>query len=905
MSWNRASFCHSIRTRLILVSMVIEVTMLGLLIANSLRLMSNVMEDRTEARLQTVNPLLNASLAARLFERDHASVHEILQQLVRSSAAELDYIVVLDDKDAVYAQAGKVDTAHLPALDKSVQQSLGDMVYDTAVPLTLAGEKVGYARYGLSLTSYAASRDSILHQSLLIAAAEILFTLLALGLAGFLLTRHIQSLLTATQKISGGDYDLQIPVASRDEIGLLASNFNAMTTAIRHRIAALSQSEQALHEEKERAEVTLHSIGDGVITTDLQGRVLYLNPVAESLTGWTLAEGAGKPIETLYRVQDQTSASPLANPVRLCLADDAVINGVDLAQLVCANGRSYAVEETAAPIRNKDGKTVGAVLVFHDVTEAREASRKLAYQATHDALTGLVNRREFERQVEDALQDARANGINNALCYMDLDQFKVVNDTCGHIAGDGLLVELAAMLRHRVRETDTVARLGGDEFGILMRDIPLNEAHALAEDIRSRVRDYRYRWEGRTFEVGISIGVVPIRPDTAAVVDIFSQADIACFVAKDKGRNRIHVSSLDDVEQARRHLEMQWSSRIPSALENDRFILHLQKILPLDPASEEAPCCELLVRMLEEDGSLILPGRLIPAGERFRHMPEIDRWVIHHALALIARHGPHLGLAAYAINLSGQSLGQEDLLDFVKREIQRSGVNPDLITFEITETAAIRNIAHAARFMAELKQIGCRFALDDFGSGLSSFGYLKMLPVDYLKIDGSFVRNMVHDEHDRSIVIAITQIAKTLKIACVAECIEDEATLLALKEIGVDYGQGFFLHRPEAVSSQPVAPRAYMLGRLIQEDSGGAAANRRKKFSVVASPTASAVMPRTRAISSATCFTNPGWLVCPRCGTGARYGESVSISMRSSGMAAATSRSAAAFLKVTMPENEM
>jgi diguanylate cyclase (GGDEF)-like protein/PAS domain S-box-containing protein len=809
---NKTPFFHSIRTRLVIVSILIEVTMLGLLIANSLRLMTDVMEDRTEARLQTVNPLLNASLGARLFERDHASINEILQQLVHSTAAELDYIVVFDDKNVLYAQAGTVDTANLPTLDQNIRQSLNDLIYDTSIPITLAGETVGYARYGLSLASFVASRESILRQSLLIAGAEILFTLLALGLAGFLLTRHILTLLVATRKISGGDYDLHIPVSSRDEIGVLASNFNTMTAAIRNRIAALHRSEQELHEEKERAEVTLHSIGDGVIATDLQGRVRYLNPEAETLTGCTLAEAVGKPIETVYRVQDQSTGSPLANPARLCLAEDTVISGVNLAQLVRADGRAYAVEETAAPIRGKAGKTIGAVLVFHDVTEAREASRKLAYQATHDTLTGLINRREFERQIEDALQDAKARGTDNAFCYMDLDQFKVVNDTCGHIAGDGLLIELATLLRHRVRETDTVARLGGDEFGILMRNLPLNEARALAEDIRNRVRDYRFLWEGQTFEVGISIGVVPIRPDTPAAADIFSNADIACFVAKDKGRNQIHVSSMDDVEQARRHLEMQWSVRIPSALENDRFVLHCQKIYPLDAGSTEAPRCELLVRMLEEDGTLILPGRLIPAAERFRHMPDIDRWVIHNALALIARYGTQMGLAAYAINLSGQSLGQEDLLDFVKREILRSGVKPSLVTFEITETAAIRNVSHAARFMTELKKMGCQFALDDFGSGLSSFGYLKMLPVDYLKIDGSFVRNMVHDEHDHSIVVAITQIAKTLKIGCVAEFVEDEATLLALKEIGVDYAQGNFLHRPEAISNHTATEKLPLRG---------------------------------------------------------------------------------------------
>ena len=798
----RTPFFRSLRTRLVIVSIVIEVTMLGLLIANSLRLMTEVMEDRTEARLETVSPLLNASLGARLFERDYASINEILQQLVNSADADLEYIVVFDDKNRPYARAGKIDAARLPSIDRSVPQSLDDMVYDTAISITLAGQPVGYAQYGLSLSSFVASKESILRQSLVIASAEILFTLFALGVAGYLLTRHIRSLLTATQTISSGNYSLRIPVTSDDEIGVLASNFNTMTDTIRSRIAALRDSEQALHEEKERAEVTLHSIGDGVITTDTGGRVRYLNPMAEKLTGTSLADARDKPIETVYRIRDEVSGSQLANPVRLCLAEDAVISQVNLAQLIHTDGHAYAVEETAAPIRDREGVTIGAVLVFHDVTEARDASRKLAYQATHDALTGLINRREFERLIELTLHDARAHGSHHVFCYMDLDQFKVVNDTCGHAAGDALLEELATMIRMRTQENDIVARLGGDEFGILMRNTPLGEARTMAEEIRNRVRDYRFIWAGQTFEVGISIGVVPIRADTATAAEIFSKADIACFVAKDRGRNQIHVSNLDDVEQARRQQEMQWSVRIPDALARDRFVLYYQKIVPLDATQQESPRCEFLVRMLENDGTLVSPGRLIPAAERFRHMPEIDRWVIRQAMALIARHGERLGMASYAINLSGQSLGQEDLLDFVKREILRSGVRPELLTFEITETAAIRNVAYAARFMSTLKQMGCQFSLDDFGSGLSSFGYLKMLPVDYLKIDGSFVRNMLHDDHDHSIVVAISQIAATLGIGCVAEWIEDEATLTALKEIGVGYGQGFYLHRPEPVDDR-------------------------------------------------------------------------------------------------------
>ena len=811
MSPHSVPWWRSIRTKLVVFSIAVEIIMLGLLLANSFRLLNQTLQEQTHVRLEALTPLLNASLSTPLFQRDIAAIREILGELVDSRKADLGYIVVYDNRDNVFASAGSIHIDSMPRLDMNVDSSLDDLTYDTQAPLTVGGAEVGRVRFGLSLTELAASRDVILRQSMLIAGLEILLSFLLLAGIGYLLTRHIRALVEATRKVAAGDYAIRIPKQGHDEINLLGENFNVMSQAVQERVDALSLSEWALHEEKERAEVTLHSIGDGVITTDVDGCVRYMNPVAERLTGHTLASAEGMLIERVYNVIDEQTGSSLANPLRLCLADQTSICSVLQAQLISADGQIHSVEETASPIRDREGRTIGAVLVVHDVTASREASRQLEYQATHDALTGLLNRRQFEHYIERAIESVASDGRTHAMCYMDLDQFKVVNDTCGHSAGDRLLVELSRIIRGKTREKDILGRLGGDEFGLLLYDVNLDQANFYAAEIRNSIRDYRFLADGHTFEVGVSIGIVSIHAESGSLADVFTAVDVACYVAKDKGRNEIYIAQMNDVEQARRQLEMQWSTRIPPALKENRFVLHYQKVLPLSDDPGLSPRCELLVRMVESNGTLIPPGRLIPAAERFRQMPDIDRWVIHNALKLVAGRGQNGGFSAYAINLSGQSLGQPELLDFVKREILRSGVRPDMLTFEITETAAIQNVVHASRFMAELKQMGCQFALDDFGSGLSSFGYLKKLPVDYLKIDGSFVRNMLHDHHDHSIVVAIAQIAKTLGIRCVAEFVGDHDTLIALREIGVDYGQGFFLHMPEpldapdAVSVMPVS----------------------------------------------------------------------------------------------------
>jgi diguanylate cyclase (GGDEF)-like protein/PAS domain S-box-containing protein len=558
------------------------------------------------------------------------------------------------------------------------------------------------------------------------------------------------------------------------------------------------RAEAELFREKERVLVTLESIGDGVITTDVAGRIDYLNPVAEELTGWSSTQASGQPLSSVFQVKSENTHKPLPDPVQQCLREQRSIHFPDNALLTHRGGyREFSIEVTASPIRSHATEVIGAVLVLHDVTTLRNMARQMAWQARHDPLTGLINRGEFEVRLEQAIESARSGHTQHALCYLDLDQFKIVNDTCGHIAGDELLKQLTAHLQMRVRETDTLARLGGDEFGILLEHCPIELASETAEMLREVVKKFRFAWEDKVFEIGASIGVVPITTDSGSIVDVLSAADSACYVAKDHGRNRIHVYQPEDSALTTRHGEMQWVHRVHSALGEDRFRLFFQKVLPLS-ADEHEQYGEILVRLVDEQGKLVLPMAFIPAAERYQIMPAIDRWVLSATLTALRKRVPVLGeISVCAINLSGQSLCDDHFLASVVNILDASSVNPAHICFEITETAAIANLTRAMRFITVLKGMGCRFALDDFGSGLISFMHLKHLPVDFLKIDGSFVRDMVKDPVDAAMVEAINRIGHVMGIRTIAEAVEDQMTLEALRDLGVNYAQGTIISRPE------------------------------------------------------------------------------------------------------------
>ncbi len=568
-------------------------------------------------------------------------------------------------------------------------------------------------------------------------------------------------------------------------------------------ITERKKAETAVFQAKERAQVTLQSIGDAVITTDSEGRIDYMNPVAESLTGWENREAQAQLIGNVLTVVDETTREASECPIMRCLREGQVLGLTEHTVLVNRRGQEIAIQDSAAPIRDRAGNLIGAVMVFHDVSKERRLHRALHYQASHDTLTGLINRREFENRLTAAVETVRQNAdCRHALLYLDLDQFKLVNDTCGHPAGDQLLKQITSVLQSRVRVGDTLARLGGDEFGILLQNCALDQALRIAEALRQAIRDYRFIWQDGVLAVGVSVGIVEITSDTPTVAGVMSAADVACYAAKDQGRNRVQLYKPDNVPE--RHREMHWVSKLARACDESRFELFYQPIVPIGATPHVREHFELMLRLRDESGLLIAPAEFIPAAERYNVMPSIDRWVVRQALDRVV-HRSASGVKPYtvAVNLSGTSLNDERFLEYLIAELSSHELTPGAMCFEITETAAIANLGNVVYFMRELKARGCHFALDDFGSGLSSFLYLKTFPVDYLKIDGQFIENVTRDPVDRSMVEAISQVGKAMGIQTIAERVESAEVLAELGRLGIGFAQGYYIAEPRSTSGFP------------------------------------------------------------------------------------------------------
>ncbi len=568
------------------------------------------------------------------------------------------------------------------------------------------------------------------------------------------------------------------------------------TMELRQEISERLNTEEKLKQEKERAQVTLKSIGDAVITTDKNGLVEFINPTAEKLTGWRQAEARGQAIDKIFSIVDEISKKVLPCPVLRCLQDGKIEYLSKNTLLIDRWNKEYSIQDSAAPIMDANGQIQGVVLVFSDVTDARRLSRELIYQATHDPLTGLVNRREFENRLQRVLSSRHETLNKFAFCYLDLDQFKVINDTSGHTAGDELLKQLSLLLQNQVRSRDTLARLGGDEFGVLMEHCTIEQAERVADALREAVANYRFNWEDKNFHIGVSIGLIEITAEFHDLNDLLIVADSCCYAAKDAGRNRVVVYQKNDKEIRQRSGQMQWVAKLHDALDNDRFVLYKQSIHSIN--NIEGEHFETLLRISNEDGSIIPPGAFIPAAERYGLMDKIDQYVIEHCLAWYAEHKNQLeNLSLCTINLSGHTLGTKGVLDSIFRLLNYFALPCEKFCFEITETAAIANLNLATDFMKAVKGKGCRFALDDFGSGLSSFAYLKNMPVDFLKIDGIFVKDICDDRVDLAMVKSINEIGHLLGKKTIAEFIETERIYDKISELGVDYAQGYWIDHPQ------------------------------------------------------------------------------------------------------------
>lgn len=633
---------------------------------------------------------------------------------------------------------------------------------------------------------------------------------------GFVLQRSLQKILadpfhkmvTTAEQFSLGNENVRFSEEGGDEFGYLGKFINnAINTILENKndlMRALDRAESseiALNIEKEQAEVTLSSITDTVVTVDVDLNIVYLNPAGEKLLGYSNEDVCGKDFNEVFLIVDENTGEEIVGLLKGCVSSGEIVTLPEHSSLTRSDESTVSIEASIAPMKSDENDLIGVVMVIQDVSHTRSLNKQLSYQASHDLLTGLYNRRKFEEYLEEILIDTREEDRHHTLFYLDLDDFKVVNDTCGHVAGDELLKQLPALFNETLRTGDVVARLGGDEFGIILQNCGVQQATLIAEKIREKIKSFRFVWEDRTFEIGVSVGVVGIDADNAEMSFILSSADMACYAAKDAGRNCVHVYEPSDDVITERSGQMHWAARISKALEQHQFMIYQQPIVGI--SGENSHHQEILVRMIDENQNVVLPGSFMSAAERYGLMHEIDRWVIREVFQHMGRDDPADPVKGtnrvFFINLSGESINERNLLNYILQEKNKYDVSLENVCFEISENTATSNLSKTAGFIKELKNHNCKFSLDGFGNGLSSFSYLKSMPVDYIKINGDFVKDISNDELDRAMVESILKVARILNLATIAEHVENNENLIALKEIGVDYVQGYYLGRPEAV----------------------------------------------------------------------------------------------------------
>ncbi|MCK4833854.1 MAG: EAL domain-containing protein, partial [Gammaproteobacteria bacterium] len=639
------------------------------------------------------------------------------------------------------------------------------------------------------------------------------FTILRRGLL------PLTKLRRAADSSARGEF-ISVNESGYDEISAPIHAFNLMVKKIQSLISDLTteveehkRTEKKYKQAKETAEshaqhaeqqsnflhMTLQSIVDGVITTTIDGYVKSINPMAEQLTGWSEAEAIDKPLLQVMHALKEDTHKRIYDPIENIEYKSVLDEPISVILIQNNSKIETPVEYIVAPMRDHEDEIAGIVIIIHDESVQRSLNRQLTFQATHDALTGLINRYEFERRLKNVISAQTVHASTNTLCYIDLDQFKLVNDTCGHTAGDELLKQITLLLQNTLDSVGTLARLGGDEFGLLLENTDTNKAQTIADRLLEVIRNFHFTWSENTFTIGASIGIAPIAKDSHSCEEILSNADSACYLAKENGRNRTQVFTEEDDKLLTQQREMHWVSRINHALEEDRFQLYFQEIMPLKGHEQSFILHgEILLRMVDKEGDIVSPSNFLPAAERYNMITLIDEWVVEKSIQWLATRKEKVLIS---VNLSGMSLSNRDFLNFVVSRIKQLKINPELLCFEITETAAINNLSTAIHFMNVLKKLGCSFALDDFGSGLSSFSYLNSLPVDYLKIDGAFVMDIDKDPMHYAMVKSINEVGQVMGIKTIAEFAASDSIINSLREVGVDNAQGYAVARPIPLAS--------------------------------------------------------------------------------------------------------
>lgn len=566
------------------------------------------------------------------------------------------------------------------------------------------------------------------------------------------------------------------------------------------------QVDKTLKRQERRFSAILHSVADGIIATNNQRYIEFMNPVAEKIIGISEEDAKSKSISSIIKIYDENTRHEILLPDIDIENDNQGTFFFKEAVIKKTDGETIPVEGTVASIRDSKSGIEGQVIAIRDISELREMSNKISYQASHDALTGLLNRDAFSQSLKALINTAKKETTEHALIYLDLDQFKLINDTIGHAAGDELLLETTAIVKNVFRSSDICARLGGDEFGILLKNTDRETAYIIAERLQNRLKERRLVWQQTAFNIHSSIGLVIIDETSEDIHSVLAAADDACYIAKDEGGRRIRVYKTSDKQFKKRRGEMQWVTRLTKALDEDRFELYYQSIKPISrrAISGSKEKLEILIRMVDEEGGIIPPIDFLPAAERYNLMPLIDRWVVKTAIQMYGQingvNAPKGG-RVFTINLSAESMADEHFLEYIQNQLQDSGIAPENFCFEITETVTISNMNTASQFIHELKKIGCTFALDDFGSGFSSFNYLKNMPVDYLKIDGSFVKDMDENKVNSAMVEAINNLGHVMGIETIAEFVRNNTILENLIHLGVDYAQGYEIAKPQSLKN--------------------------------------------------------------------------------------------------------
>ncbi len=772
-------------TRLILGVVLVEAVMLSALVWNSVRLIGTSHARQLVESVYADSRLLAAALADGLAAQDRAMLLDTLSLL--DDRGDLVYVLVRDPRGREWVRQGVVPEQL--QIDTDYQDALRDGVFDYCQPVFLYGQSMGELCVGYSVARVQALIDETRRQNTLIAAAELLISVLVTLLLGYLLARRLRLLEAGAEALRRGDLSHRIPEDHSDELGDVASAFNQLARHLEDTQEALSREHVALRRESRRLSDLVNGVGAVMVEGDLAAqRFSYISQAAERLLGLP-REAWLEPgfLSTRLHPDDRLW-------VEQELKQHLQRQGSLSLDFRLLHDRGHEVWVRAVFTLQDDGLCRGVLL---DITEQKQAENRIAYLADHDSLTGLINRRRFHEELGHHVALAQRFGYQNALMFIDLDQFKYVNDTLGHARGDEYLTRVARLIAGSLREVDVVGRLGGDEFGVILVNVSRDDAERVAQNLLQTLQDNPYHAPQGHFPVSASIGLVLFPEQGERPQSLLALADAAMYRAKEQGRGRVHRVSPQDTGLEPIQAKVHWEERIRRAIEHDRFVLHFQPVVRL--ADGTTSHHELLLRMVGEDGRLISPSAFIDTAERFGLIEDLDLWVLERAIRLQAERGCTL-----AVNVSGRHFGSRRMLDLVTGAIHRHGADPRKLIFEITETAALGDLDQARGFIDALHDIGARVALDDFGVGYASFQYLKHLPVDMVKIDGSFVRHLDRDPFDLRFIRAICDLTQGLGMTTVAEFVESEQVLAALKEMGVELGQGYHLGRPAEWSESPL-----------------------------------------------------------------------------------------------------